>query len=198
MASSIQVYNVSIANSNTNVTPSDGFVDSKKIENYATSLETTPSGLSIDLCLAKRRGNLRYTEIINQLSMVANCYVIPQSVDATGADDQTEASTFVFQMWTERGGVMITEDELNPGTMLTDEDAIARCVARALTADLFKQIDVVDPTSADTFGVPGSSTSVPRQWIRTLPDADNDILEVGSYESDLATAESFVTVTALL
>lgn len=198
MASSIQVYNVSIANSNSNSAPADGFVDSKKIENYVTSLETTPSGLNLDLCEAKRRGNLRYTEIINQLQMVANCYVIPQSVDASGADDKTEASTFAFQMWTERGGVMITEDELNPGTMLTDEDAITRCVARALTADLFKQIDVVDPTSADSFGVYGASTSRPRQWIRTLPDAANDILEVGSYEADLATAESFVTVTALL
>ena len=199
MASSIQVYSITITNSNSNSTPQDGFIDAKKIENYVTSLETTPMSLTLALCKAKRRGNVRYDEILRQIQLMANCYVTPLSVVATGASALLEASAFSFQIWAERGdGSLVTADESNPGQFLTSIAAIKRCIARALTSDLFKQIDIVDPTSADTLGVPGSTTSVPRQTIRILPDAANVILEIGAYADNLTDAAALVSVTALL
>lgn len=194
MASGIQIFNVTITNGSAGAAPADGFIDSKKIENYAESLATTPSGLTLDLCMAKRRGNLRYTQIINQLQQMANCHIM--SITAAGADAAIEPTSFSFQLWTEQGGVLITEDENNPGTFLTDAAAIIRCIARALTAHLFRQTDVVDPTSTLSVGI-GASVSVPRHGVRVLPDSANPVLEVAPYAADLATAESFISVTPM-
>lgn len=194
MASGIQIFNVTITNGGAAASPADGFVDSKKIENYAESLATTPAGLTLDLCMAKRRGNLRYMQIINQLQQMANCHIM--SVAAEGADAGVEPSSFSFQLWTEQGGVLLTEDENNPGTVLTDEAAITRCIARGLTAHLFRQIDVVDPTSTVSVGI-GATVSVPRQGVRILPDSANPVLEVGAYAADLTSAESYVSVVPM-
>lgn len=199
MASSIQAYNITVTNGNTNSTPADGFIDSKKIENYVASLETTPMSLTIALCKAKRRGNVRYNEMIRQIQLMANCYVDPLTIAATGASALLEASAFTFQIWAEHGdGSLITADENNAGQFLTSTAAITRCIARALTSDLFKQIDIVDPTSADTLGTPGSTTSAPRQTIRILPDAANTILEIGAYANSLSAAAAMISVTSLL
>jgi hypothetical protein len=197
MASSILAFNVTITNGNSNAAPADGFVDATKIEKYVTSLETTPSSLTLALCKAKRRANLRYIEIVNQLQRVANCYILPQSITATGGSATAEPSSFAFQMWAERSDALVTADESNPGAYLSGTAAITRCIARALTLDLFKQVDVIDPTSSDTFGVYGATTSVPRQWVRTLPDAANAILEVGPYANSLSSATALISVTTL-
>lgn len=194
MASSVQAYQVTLTNGNTNSSPSDGFVDNKKVENYGVNLATTPVGWSLTTSKAKRRGNLRYIEIINQLSMVANCYVDPNSFDSD-ATAIAEATSFAFQIYAEHGDAsLVTEDELNPGEFLNGTDCITRCIARALNADLFKEIDVFDPSSADSIGTLGATTSVPRFGSHIYAAS---AFEVGAYEADLATAEGFVAVAAI-
>lgn len=187
-------YTITITNGNTNSAPKDGFVDNKRIEDYGLNLETTPTNLTLALCKAKRRGNVRYAEIIRQLGLVANCYVVPNTIVATGADSQTEASSFAFQIIVERGdGVLVTADESNPGATLTGTACLKRCVARALTIDLKKQIDIFDPTSTDASGT-WSTNSVPRTGIRIDPASS---FEIGPYATSLASAEGMIAVAVL-
>lgn len=192
MGLSSEFYNITVTNGVSNSEPADGFIDVLRIEQYDLDFETTPSDLTYELCQAKRRGNLRYREIINQLQMVTNCFVPPASIVATDATALVEASAFSFQLWVERGGSLVTADELNPGTWLYGADCITRCIARAMIADLFVKIDVVDPTSAQS--VPDTTTSVPRFGPRVLPAAD---FEVGPYADNLTDAEALIDVTQL-
>jgi hypothetical protein len=194
MASSVQCYSISINNSNTNSSPSDGFVDNKTVEQYevGTGLETTPSGLTLTLTKAKRRGNVRWRNIIQQLGLVGNCYVPTNTINNGSATAKTEGTSFAFQVYAEHGDAsLITADELNPGQFLTSITCLARCVARALIADVFQEIDVYDPTSADSIGTFGATTSVPRFGSHIYAAS---AFEIGAYESDLATAQGFVTV----
>lgn len=194
MASSVQAFRVTITNGSGGGAPADGFIDHLKIEQYGLNLNTTPMGLDLNACKAKRRGNVRYLEMINQLQMVANCYVDPNSY-TSDATESAEANTYVFHLYAERGAdSFVTADELSPGDTLTGDDCIKRCIGRALIADLFKQIDVVDPTSATTFGVKGSGTSVVRFGVRIYLADD---FEIGSYAPDLATAEAQIAVLAI-
>jgi hypothetical protein len=194
MASSVQCYSITINNSNTNSAPSDGFVDNTTVEKYEASsgLETTPAGLSLILTKAKRRGNVRYRNIIQQIGLVGNCYVPFNTIVATGGTAKVEPSAFAFQVYAEHGDAsLITADELNPGQFLTSTTCLARCVARALISDSFQEIDVYDPTSADSIGTFGATTSVPRFASHIYASS---AFEIGAYEADLATAQSFVTV----
>jgi hypothetical protein len=193
MASSVQAYQISIANT-TVIAPGNGFIDNLRIEQYGLNFETTPAGLTYLLSQAKRRGNMRYREIILQLSIVTNCYVPPQSIvsDATAI---TEATAFAFQIYIERGaGSLVTNDELNAGVQLTGVDCIVRCIARALALNLPIQTDVLDPTSATSTGVFGATASVPRYGSRINVASSFD---VGPYATTLLLAEAQVTVAAI-
>jgi len=199
MPSSVQAYKIQITNSNRNVAPKDGFIDNLRIEDYATSgLETTPTGLTLVLSKAKRRGNLRYREIINQLGMVANCYVPAQSLPTVSSSTGTlksEPTSFTFQIYAEHGAAsLITADELNPGQTLSSTACVKRCVARAMIADISRVVDVYDPTSAASTGTWGATASLPR-FGHAVSSAN--AFEVGSYATGLALAEGMVTVTAI-
>jgi hypothetical protein len=198
MASSVQAYSITITNGNDNSAPNDGFIDNLTIPQYYTSLETTPSSLTFALTCAKRRGNFRWVEINNQLSMVANCYVDWHSFtsDATG---KTEASAFAYQIYAEHGDAsLITADELNPGQFLTSTACIRRCIARALAAVLVQEADIFDPTSSTS--VPVGTTSVIRFGDRILPGGTTSTttqFEVGAYETDLLTGATMIAVSLL-
>lgn len=198
MASSLKFYTVTITNSITGTDPSDGFVDNTKVEQYLATagltLETTPTGLTYALCKAKRRANVRYGEIIRQLELVQNVMIPPLSIAAPAGTYKTEPTSISFQiaaydwMWT-------TKDEENAGAVLTSTDCIMRCVARALIADLFVEIDVVDPTaSAALYGGPTEAVSIPRggPWINVA-----SAFEVGPYADNIADAEAVISVTLL-
>lgn len=193
MPSSVQAYQVTITNGNTNASPSDGFVDNKTLQNYDPDLQAATS-LTLDNCTAKRRGNWRWLEIVQQVQLVANCYVDPHSFDSD-ATAIAEATSFAFQFYAEHGDdSLITADELNTGSYLTSTACLVRCIARALTKDVFVEIDIFDPTKADSIGTLGAANSEIRWGIRISPAAD---FEVGAYEADLATAETFVTVAKI-
>jgi hypothetical protein len=198
MASSLKFYTVTITNSIAGTTPSDGFVDNTKVEQYlanaSLTLETTPSGLTYDLCKAKRRANVRYGEIVRQLELVQNVMIPPLSISAPAGDYKTEPTSFTFQiaaydwMWQ-------TKDEENAGAVLSSTACLKRCIARALIADLFIEIDVVDPTaSVALYGGPTSPQSVPRggPWINVA-----SAFEVGSYAANIAAAEAVISVTMM-
>jgi len=190
MASSVQAYAITITNGITGAAPADGFVDPSKLENYGLDFKTTPSGLTFALCQAKRRGNLRWTEIINQLGMVTNCHVHRPSIvsDATAT---TEATSVAFQIYVQYGdAALTTSDELVSGQNLSGIACIKRCVARGLAATLFRQIDIVDPTGmAGAYG--GGTASVPRIGSRINVASSYQIAPYASVGS----AEALVAVT---
>jgi hypothetical protein len=203
MASSQAVYTITITNGITGSTPNDGFVDNLRIEDYygSAGLVTTPSGLTLALCKAKVRANVRYREIINQLAIVSNCYVAEKAdivgtnttpnVVAAAATGKVEPTSFIFKIIVEHGDASLsTPDELNAGQFLTSTNCIKRCVARALTNDMLRQEPVFDPTSANSVGVWGATTSVPRYGIRIY----DNTFEVGAYATDIPTAEANITV----
>lgn len=151
------------------------------------SLETTPTGLTYALCQAKRRGNWRYIEIIQQLGLVANCYVHPPSMVNTGGTGIAEPTTLAFQIYVP-SGMLVTPDELNVPAVLTGMACIKRCVARALTATLYKETDVFDPTATTTTG---STIAVPRYGPRVNVSSS---FQIGPYASSITNAEAVITV----
>ena len=131
---------------------------------------TSSTGLTYALCEAKRRGNVRYREIINQLAIITNAYTYEQK-NSTGpytisdATALTEATSFQFWIIVEHGDPsLITADELNPGAFLYSTDCIQRCVARALIADIFQKIDIFDPTASLSTGTYGSTSFCSSFW----------------------------------
>ena len=207
MGISSTLYTITITNGNSDQSPpNDGFVDNLKITDYGLNLESTPADLTLELCQAKVRGNFRYRDIINQLGIVANCFVYEQpysdwpyttypktTSDATAI---AEASSFSFMIIVEHGDAsMVTADELNAGAYLTGTACAQRCVARALINDMFRIVDVFDPTdstSTTTAAPPPAtvdSTSVIRFGDRimtgtattAIPPAAGSNFEIGPY-----------------
>lgn len=159
---------------------------------------TSSAGLTWALCEAKRRGNIRYREIINQIQIITNAYVTSQPYNAnpyviSDATATTEATSVEFRMIVEHGDAsLITPDELNPGQFLYSVNCIQRCIARALTIDMFREYDIFDPTVSTTTGSWGSTYAVPRFGVRINPAAD---FEIGPYASSIAQANTLITVT---
>lgn len=189
-------YHVTIAASN-GTAPQDGFIDHRRIEailaspvgadgRNEASLDNLPPDFTFAKSQAKRRGNVRYDEVVAQLGFVANMYassIVPG-----------EAS-FAFDLLVEHGdGSLMTWDETAAPArvLLTDPQAvIQRCVARALVLNTTVRADVLDPTPATSVGVYGATRSVPRFGVRWLT------LEVGALYPSLAAATAAVTVTAI-
>jgi hypothetical protein len=215
MATSMQFYTITITNSISNSAPGDGFVDPTRIENYYSynpynatnyygsgatpyAFEGTQSSLTLALCLAKRRANHRYVEIVRQLELISNVWIDPNSVSIPGGSTPGWTPTsLTFSMLTPFGdSVWVTKDELNPGQTLVSTACIQRCIARALTADLFRVEDVFDPTSnAALFSPAGSiAVEVPRYGTRINVASG---FEIAPYATSLAAATAVISVAFL-
>ena len=204
MSSSPSLYRVSIAGT-TGPAPANGFIDSIRAEKYLAapvgrdgvneaSLDNLPLSFTFEAALAKRRANLRYTDIVAQLGFIGNMYI--SNINAPGADASTEASSFTFDVLIEHGdGSLVTWDEtaLPAKVLLTNpQTVIKRAISRALIQTLVVQADILDPTPTTTFGVYGATTSVPRYGVRY------EKLAVAQLYSTLAAASATVTVTPLV
>jgi hypothetical protein len=205
MASSIQYYAVTVTSAGTVSAPGDGFLDHKKIENYyastANALELTPTSpatLTLALCKAKRRGNIRYHEIIRQFQLVQNCWIDPNSLTATGATAVAEATSFAFQLIAMHGdAAWVTADELNAGQYLTGQNCIKRCIARALTADIFRQTEVFDPTSSTSAGNNTANIIRYGSQIKVASSLEIGPHVTGALSSALPSAAALVSISLL-
>lgn len=192
MASSVQMYQVTITNGGGGGAPADGFVDPKRVEDYDFDSKTTPPGMTLELNQAKERGNWRWKEIFNQLGLISNVYVHAPSIisDGTAIAEPTSVS---FPMSVQYGDdAFTTMDELTPGQTLTGVACIIRCIARALAADYFRHTDVFDPTGV-AGAWEGGAASVPRYGVRI--DVASSF-QVGPY-ADVAAAEGYITVAKI-
>lgn len=142
-------YSVAIAQT-LGASPATGFIDHHRVETYG--LDASPTFVSsFSLAEDKRRGNWRYKFITQNLGLTFNAYTL--DIVATGADANTPATTFNFNLQIERGdSVLYTPDELNAGQFLTGAAAITRCIARALCQTETVETDVYDPTATVGYG----------------------------------------------
>lgn len=200
MPNNFSAYNIILTNQNSGVdlaAPSDGFVDPNTLEQYGESLESTPSGLTFALSEAKRRANIRWGQVILQMNLITNCYIEPNSIVVSGGTYNAPPVSVSFQVIVEHGdSSLYTADELNAGSYLTGTVALSRMICRGLqyvqtpSGSFGDPIaNVFDPTSSDTFGTPGSTTSAPRTGERMIG------LSVGSLASSLTAAAGIVSIT---
>jgi len=201
MTSSPSLYNISIAGT-FGPAPSDGFVDALKIERWLAnaigndgineaSLDNFGTAVTWAASQAKRRANVRYTQIVAQLGFVGNMYV--SNISAPGASAIASGSVFSFDVLVEHGdGSLQTWDELNPGTLLTNPATVlARAVSRALISNVVVQADILDPTPNTSVGVLGAANLVPRYGVRY------ESLAVGPLFASLTSANASIAVTPL-
>jgi len=185
-----------------NTAPADGFVDKWTVEQWLAnavgndgmneaSLDNFPPSFTLADSLAKRRANVRYNAMVAQMGFVGNMYIM--NVVATGASATSAPTTFSFNVLVEHGdGSLVTWDETNPGTLITNPEAVlARTVSRALIQNAVVQADVLDPTPMTTVGTYGSTANVPRYGVRY------ESLTVGAVYNSLTAANSAITVTPL-
>ncbi len=209
MPSSATLYHIILSNLYVNAAPGNGFVDNLKITDYGQDLVTTPAGLTLALSEAKSRGNFRFREIINQISIVCNAYLSLQPSSTSNpyapytisdATYKTEATVFQFWLIIEHGDAsLVTADEYNAGQFLTGAACLQRCIARAFLLDAFREWDIFDPTETTTLGASptgyGSTTSVIRYGDRIYIAAN---FEIGPYASSLSNANAAINVTKVI
>lgn len=106
------------------------------------------------LSLVKERANMRWEEIIRQVSETIQPLQI-SGVVATDAEEDVEATAFGFTLAYDRVEYLRTEDELNPGVYLTGNAAIKRWIERALTTDITSNRFIYKPDDVPTTTIPG-------------------------------------------
>ena len=163
--------------------PGNGFVDNQRLEDYRTGGSPTEAA-DLDKAIEKERANLRWREIRQQVAT----HIAPVGIlafDAPGADANTPPSSFAFTLVYDRPDYVYAYDETDAPTVLHDEDAVKRLVARALIADITTSTIVLDPTPvADTPHSSAYGESV-------------QVVTAGKIADDLAEAEAAITVTKL-
>lgn len=113
-----------------------GFIDHKKVEHYGIT-----NSLTYQQCMDKRRGNMRWGDIMESLSLDANASF--EAITATGASATTDATNFYFEV------AYRTPDQPAiwvDGVLVTGIDAVKHMVARALIVSNSDQCEVFDPT----------------------------------------------------
>ena len=118
-----------------------GHVDHTTPEQYGALSDFPTTKI---LSLVKERANMRWEEIIRQVSVTIQPLQI-SGVVATGADEDTEATAFDFTLAYDRVEYVRTEDELNPGVFLEGVDAVKRWVERALTIEITSNRFIYNP-----------------------------------------------------
>jgi hypothetical protein len=185
MSQDLLFYTVSIAGVTASA-PGDGFIDNLPANSYITP----GSGGTYDMssgwptnaanAAARARGNIRWNSIVSQLASTVTPFAI-KNVSATGATASAQATTMDFTVVYDRPDYLYAYDELNPGEMLYNDDAIKRWIARALVANVnVDNYPVIDPTA---FSDPNYHYGESLIAVNAGPLAD-----------DIAAAESKITV----
>lgn len=127
-------YRIDITNPEASPGTSDGFVDHTPLRVYSTQ----PANLVN--AKAKARGNLRWKEIIQHLSLMANVEVT--QMNALNANQDSEANVFSFTAIFRSVETLITDDEFNAGQFVIEEYAIKRVGSRALMAEYSHNVSI--------------------------------------------------------
>ncbi len=145
----INYYTVTVGALTGGAAPDDGHVDHTTPEEYGATTGFPATKL---LSLTKERANMRWEAILRQVSLEIQPLQI-SSVVATGADEDTPATSVEFTLAYDKVEYLRTEDELSPGSFLTDIAAIKRWVERALTTDHTSNRYIYNPDVVPTTSI---------------------------------------------
>lgn len=176
-----------------NMAPNDGGVDNRTPEQYGED-GATPDDYSTtfpsdkDASLAKERANVRWEEILRQVSEIITPDV--RKITKTGsptADDPPQ--TIEFTLSYNREEYVYTynsEDDPSGIEYLNGEDAITRQIARALSVTRIENRSIYNPDPPST----PSGLSEPQG-----PMIEN--VTIGPLDSDYSVIEADITVTEI-
>ena len=190
--------------------PHDGFIDNLTVEDYANinglNLETGISGFTLTQSESKSKANVRYHNLLLQLTKETNIAVDETNIVYTGTPNyNVEPGSIKILVAVERGDASLqTWDELNPGTLLTSQAALTRYVVRALTlppnatTDFIYKGTVYDPTqttvSANLY-VNVAPPTIPRYGRRIMSLDVGPVVYGGSTAANYTAAAALVTLT---
>lgn len=168
-----------VINNITGPAPYDGFIDNLTIEMYGRNgLYPT----TLELARTKARANYRFRRMAEDLSVMQS--VKNLIVFANDATNNSEPSQLTFTVVFDRPEYVFTYNEEYPAMSSTEillgEDAIRRVIARVFFNNTYF-------SKAELPRNPNSANQG-YEWIR-------EDLEIGGGLLDLATIESFITVT---
>lgn len=150
--------------------PADGFIDDQRGEEYV------PFPSTDDFGLAKERANMRYLEIIQQVSsLISPTHVL--DIVKPSADGDTEATAFDFTLVYDRPEFV----QIDPGSgLLEGADAVKWWVANAISSDIIANTQVFRPLT---------------QTGGALQDAFRvEVVTAEKLAADIASATSEITV----
>ncbi len=134
-------YRVVITTLTGGAAPADGGIDNITPEQYGANADFPTT---LDNSLAKERANMRYEEVIRQVSLMIQPILVSAFTSDAGGDQ--EASSFEFTLMFDRDYYVFTIDETSSPDVITGADAVKRCVERALIIDIVKNRQIYDPT----------------------------------------------------
>ncbi len=176
-------YKVTITPFTTSAPNQNGFIDNRLVQQYGLI-----PGLTFDQCQDKRRANLRWSDIMESLALDANPTF--QNITATGADVDSPATSFYFEVIYTAAGMPAT---VRNGITLTGVDCIQQWVAEALVTDSSDQCEVFDPTMTEEIAEKFHTDGVVASHIAVGPRFM--ILSVGRLADTVSAAKAHITVT---
>jgi hypothetical protein len=172
-------------------TTGTGFIDPKKPKYYLIlNSDGTFTNLPNDLAKAidKARANYRWTQVLNHISSIVNTGLM-LDIQTPGATINAAPTTVSFTVSYDRPGFLIVDDELNPGVQLSNEFAIKRLIARAMTREYIVNTEVLDPTPISAPAKAGPASVYKGETIMQIT--------VGAAASSISSAETKITVVRL-
>lgn len=183
----MSTYDITIDNASfaANTAPRDGFFDPVSTYTYMNTVDDAfPTNLAASA--AKSKANDRYRKLV--LALVSLGSAIELSRTLTGGDINAPHSSITLR-FRFNSSLVSTEDEVSGGEDLVNEDAIKRVVARVMTIERSRTIEVYDPTDITIINN-GTEITIPRG------------ITIGSYTigniaETIEEAEAAITVTAV-
>jgi hypothetical protein len=122
----------------------------------------------------KERATMRWDQTVANLGLLISPVFVGEIVKTGNQLGTAPVTTMSWTVGYDRPSYLVMEDELTPGSMLTDTACIKRLIARALHSNMIGNQEIFDPTMT-TFEA-GCARSNPTQIVRVTADAVNATL----------------------
>lgn len=131
--------------------------------------------------------NLRWQQVINQLTMFSTPFMLNDQLGTGNYDGSDELETFSFTVGYEHPDQISTveaEGEPNPGNVLVGTKAIKRAVARGLVASYYTKVNLFDPTT-ETRGSYAARPN-PVRIVKLLAEGIDTIDNIATLEDNIS------------
>lgn len=179
----ITIYSVTITPYATVDADQGGFIDPQSVTQYGLK-----PGLTFAQCMDKKRGNMRWNDIVESLSLSANAFI--DNITTPGAAVDTAPTSVSFEVsYVAAGNPSIVRDNV----VLLGVDAVKQMIAEALITTSFDQCEVFDPTMTDPIDSVYHFQGVIAAHLACGPRFM--VLDIGKLANDVTSAKSHISVT---